>query len=463
MKVLLIVYDNESYIHSFPIGIAYLSSVIRENNHDVVIYSQDIHHYKDEHLTSYLDQNNFDAIGIGVIAGYYQYGKLLKISEAINSSSNRPKYYILGGHGPTPDPEYFLNKTGADIVVMGEGEVVILNLFEAIENKKSFHDVLGIAFKEDHKTVINHRQPLIENIDSIPWPAYDMFDINHYRLTRSPNTTNDAFSMSILSARGCKFKCNFCYRMDEGYRPRKAGLIMQEIRYLQEEYGINHIEFMDELLMSSKERIIEICEAILKSGLKFKWYCNGRLNYARPEELKMMKRAGCVFINYGIESFDDKVLRNMNKALTTAQIENGIIATLESGISPGFNIIWGNIGESKETLMKGVDFLLKYDDCSQMRTIRPVTPYPGSPLYYYAIDNGLLEGVADFYENKHLNSDLLSVNFTDLSDDEFYLALKTANSILINNYYHKRKRMVMKQLENFYDKKDVSFRGFRQT
>ena len=153
----------------------------------------------------------------------------------------------------------------------------------------------------------------------------------------------------------------------------------------------------------------------------------------------------------------------MKKALTTQQITKGIEATLEAGISPGFNIIFGNIGESKETLNKGVEFLLKYDDGAQMRTIRPVTPYPGSPLYYYAIEKGLLKDCEDFYENKHTNSDLLAINFTDMSDEEFHQCLLEANTRLFTNYFQKRQVLMAKQARKLYMEKDSNFRGFRQT
>jgi radical SAM superfamily enzyme YgiQ (UPF0313 family) len=175
-----------------------------------------------------------------------------------------------------------------------------------------------------------------------------------------------------------------------------------------------------------------------------------------------MKRAGCVFINYGIEAMDDQVLRNMNKALTTRQIIKGIEATLAAGISPGFNIIFGNIGENRETLNKGVEFLLKYDDGAQMRTIRPVTPYPGSPLYYHAIEKGLLKDCEDFYEHKHLNSDLLAINFTDMTDAEFHQALFDANSKLMTHYFQKKATSAVAQARKLYLEKDPSFRGFRQ-
>ena len=462
MRILLIVYDNGSWIHFFPIGTAYIASVLRKEGYDVEIYNQDVHHYTEKHLTDYLNNNRFDAIGLGVTAGYYQYKKLLKISQAINRSKTRPDYYILGGHGPSPEPGYFLNKTGVDVAVIGEGEETIVELVNAISNNKPLSRIKGIAYRNAGQIVINDRRPVIQDIDDIPWPAYDMFPIEHYRLLKDPHSTNKDFFMPVLSARGCSFRCNFCYRMDEGYRARDPGEIVEEIKFLNKNYSINYIEFADELLMSSKSRTIELCEEIIKSNLRFKWFCSGRLNYATVDVLKMMKNAGCVFINYGIESFDDNSLRNMNKSLTTKQIVGGIEATLRAGISPGYNMIFGNIGETKETLDKSVGFLLRYDNGVELRTIRPVTPYPGSSLYYYAIEKGLLKGVEDFYENKHVNSDLLSVNFTDMSNDEFHRCLMEANVTLLKNYYKNKLDEMINVTEKLYLNCDANFRGYRQ-
>jgi len=463
MRILLVVYNNDSYIHFFPLGVAYIASALRNAGYEVEIYNQDVYHHPDEHLTIYLDKNFFDIIGIGVIAGYYQYRRLIEISKAINASKNRPAYFILGGHGPSPEPEYFLKKTKADIAVIGEGEETIVELLAAISNKRDFSEIKGIAYRKDDQFVINGRRPLIQNVDRISWPAYDMFPVIYYRLLRLPHSTNSDFVMPVLSARGCIFKCNFCYRMDTGCRVRKPESILEEVKYLQKDYNINYINFADELLMSSKSRVVELCEAIMKAKLQFKWFCNGRLNYATREILKLMKDAGCVFINYGIESFDDIALKNMNKALTTKQIISGIETTLTAGISPGYNIIFGNIGETKETLNKDVEFLLKYDDGAQLRTIRPVTPYPGSPLYYYAIEKGLLKDVEDFYENKHVNSDLLSVNFTDMSNEEFYRCLMEANITLLKNYYKNKLDHMIDATKNLYLNSDATFRGYRQT
>jgi radical SAM superfamily enzyme YgiQ (UPF0313 family) len=287
--------------------------------------------------------------------------------------------------------------------------------------------------------------------------------MDYYSLIRRPRIKNNQRAFSVLSGRGCPFRCNFCYRMDKGYRPRSPESIIEEIRILKKDFSISYITFIDELLMASEQRTVTLCEAFIKAELNITWSCNGRLNYATPEVLKTMRKAGCVFINYGIESMDDNMLKVMNKNLTEKQIETGIKATLAESISPGFNIIFGNIGETTDILQKGVDFLLKYDDHSQLRTIRPVAPYPGCDLYYYAIEKGLLKDCADFYENKHINSDLLSVNFTDLSDEEFHGHLFDANKKLLNNYYQHRGNSMIDLAKKLYLNKDAGFRGFRQT
>lgn len=462
MRVLLVAYDNESYIHYFPQGLAYIAAVLEKEGHEVEVYSQDKFHYPDDHLTQHLNENRYDAVGVGVIGGYYQYRRLLRISEAVNRSKHRP-FYMIGGHGPSPEPEFFLKKTEADAVVIGEGEATIAELMEAVAGHKSLGEVKGIAYRDGGDVVVNPRRPLVMDLDSLPLPAYHLFPMDYYRLMRLPYATNTDFVMAVSASRGCKFKCNFCYRMEEGWRSRSNESVIDEIGFLQRDYGITYIIFTGELLMASVESITSLCEAILRAGLKFKWFCDGRLNYATPEVLGLMKRAGCVFINYGIEAMDDQILKNMNKALTVKMVIKGIEATLAARISPGYNIIFGNIGESRETLDKGVEFLLKYDDGAQMRTIRPVTPYPGSPLYYHAIERGLLADCEDFYERKHVNSDLLSVNFTDMSDDEFHRCLLEANTRLLTNYFQRRLEATLEQSKELYLKKNAGFRGFRQT
>ncbi len=465
MKVLMVVYDNDSYISWFPQGLAYLASAARNAGHEVSVYQQDIYHWPDSHLTKYLDDNNFDVVEVSVIGGYYQYHKLLKLSEAINNSKQRSQFkYTIGGHGPAADPEFFLKKTRADVVGIGEGEITFVEMLEAFEGKRNLNTVDGIAFfDKDGQYVRTKARELIQDIDTIAWPAYDLFDMTYYSLLRLPNIKSNERCLPMLSGRGCIFKCNFCYRLDKGFRPRSAKSIIEEIEYLKDKYNIQYIGFSDELLMSSRERTLELCQAFIDAKLNIKWDCNGRLNFADIDVLEKMKEAGCVFINYGIESLDNATLRVMHKGLTKDMIIRGIENTLKVGISPGLNIIYGNINEPLSALDDAVEFLLKYDDHSQLRTLRPVTPYPGTELFQYALEKGLVKDTEDFYENKHTNSDLLSVNFTQYTDEEVYQALYKANMKLIHRYQEINNEKSEKICKDLYYNRNANFRGFRQT
>ena len=134
-NILFISYDNDSYVPLFPQNIFYLMGALQKNKHNVGVWYQDIHHEPDEKINNILDQNYFNVVGIGFVAGYYPYQKVKKLSKLINAHKNRKKInYVLGGHGPSGAPEFFLKKMKADTVVVGEGEKAICDIAE--KNKK---------------------------------------------------------------------------------------------------------------------------------------------------------------------------------------------------------------------------------------------------------------------------------------------------------------------------------------
>jgi radical SAM superfamily enzyme YgiQ (UPF0313 family) len=333
-----------------------------------------------------------------------------------------------------------LNKLGADTVVVGDGESAICEI--AANNKRG----------------IIHGVPSTR--DEAPLADYEDFPLNIYRLIRWPTSNRTDFCFPILSSRGCKWSCSFCYRMREGFHERAVEAIMEEIKWLHDRAQITHFQFSDELLMSSERRVGDICEALLKLPFRIKWDCNGRLNYATTYTLRLMRSSGCDYINYGIESLNQKLLNQMGKGLTLNQIESGVQATLRSGISPGLNLIWGFPGDTVENLWEAVVFLKRWDPCDELRTIRPVTPYPGCRLYEEAKEKGLLDGPEDFYEIKHKNSDLFTVNFMDISTEEAHRQLMLANEQLIQNYMEKRTKGMMDAASAMYLKGEA-FRGFR--
>ena len=290
-RVLFIVYDNGSYDHCFPMGVGALAAILKKDGNEISVWNQDMHHWPDDKLRIYLDENKFDVVVMSLIAGYYQYQKMKGLSKAINNSKNRP-FYIMGGYGPTPEPEFFLKKSGCEVVCLGEGEVTISKLIDAIENKTPLKDVPGIAWLEDGKLQQTPRAPLVQDLDSLPWAPYELFPMHFYRMLRAPKVKATDFCMPMMSARGCSFKCTFCYRMDPGYRKRDPKALLDEIEMLHKDYQINYIEFVDDLLMSSIVHTEAVCKEFLKRNLPIHWECSGRLNYCSEELLQLMKDAG---------------------------------------------------------------------------------------------------------------------------------------------------------------------------
>ena len=216
---------------------------------------------------------------------------------------------------------------------------------------------------------------------------------------------------------------------EKGIRFRPVDNIIEELKKYIRDYEVNYVVFWDELFMFSERRVAEITEAILNENIKINYWCTGRLNIVNPRILKMLKESGCKYIDYGIEQY--------------------------AGINIAFNIIFGNIGDTRESLRKSVDLLKKYNDYGQLRVIRPITP-----LYNIAIERGLLTGPEDFYI-KHKNVELLTVNFTDIPDSEFNELMFVTNKEIIMDYYN---NIANEMIENFYDvyfNNDIGFRGAR--
>ncbi len=461
MKILLIVLDKESHINSFPLGIAYLAASARKAGFSQVsIWHQDIYHYPDEAITKHIEEGEFDIVGFGV-CGYQQYRKGLSLASHIKKAKNKP-LFVLGAHGPSAAPDFFLEKYQADIVIRGEGERIFVNLLISLNENRDFRKLPGISWREDQKYFSNPDEALIEKIDELPVPAWDLFPMEHYVLDKVNAAKHTDRCFPVLASRGCPQKCNFCYRMYEGYRLRSVENVLQEIRELKERYGITYITFVDENLMSSPQRALAFCEGFKKAQLNIRWDCMGRLNVAKREVLKAMKEAGCTYINYGIESVDQTSLDLMQKDLQVKEIFEGIDQTIEAGIYPGLNVIWGNIGDNEETLAKGRDFLIQYNTPLQIRTVKPVTPYPGTKLFEIAKERGLLKNAADFYE-RYLNTDRFTVNFTQLTEEKCYELLFKANKAITEAYYEQSTKRAVEGFRKCYFENDTSFRGPRHT
>lgn len=465
-KVLFIIHDTYQDDNHLPLGVAYLAAVLKKEGVDVKICCQDVFHYSNKELANlFLKNESYDLIGIGFMAARFR-ETILDLCDTVNKFK-KDAWLVLGGHGPTSIPKYVLEKTDADIIALGEAEETIIELLKCKLDNGNLSQIKGIAYRDKDGIIINERRRPIIKLDSIPYPEWSLFPMDKYatclKLFRA---TKDDKASDILTSRGCVNRCNFCYRMEQGIRFRSIKNVIEEIMLLNDKYGINYFFMGDELFVFSKKRVFEFQDALEQNNLKIKFSCNARVDIFNGEIVKSLKESGCQFINFGMESSDQRVLDLMNKNTTVEQNIMAAEITNKAGVGLGLNFIWGNKGDTEESLRNNVKLIKKYNLYDQIRTIRPVTPYPGSELYYEAIEKGLLAGPEDFF-NKFKNSDLLTVNFTDIPEDKFYKLLFEANKELIMDHFmHTTKDMdnangLIKGFHGLYFKGKINFRGAR--
>ena len=462
MRVLLVTIDHRAHLNIFPMGVAYIAAVAREDGHEVEIWNQELYHFEDHEIQTYLDENEpYDVIGIGIY-GYQMFKKSINVCKYVQKAKNKP-LVVLGSNGPSACPEYFLEETKADYIVHGEGEASWRELLNRLKNGESVEDSPGLSFLTEFGTLHqNPVSPLIRPVDSIPFPAWDLFPMDAYILYKHESADHTARCFPVLFSRGCPQNCNFCFRLYDSYRLRTFDGVFEEIRILRDKYNVNHIDFVDENIMLSEKAAIRFGEAMKEADLGVTWNCHGVTPACTKKALKVMKAAGMTAVNLGIESLDQTVIDNITKKQTVQDAYDAVENCKEVGIFSGINIIWGNIGDTEESLNLGADFLIKYNSTRHLRSIKPVTPYPGTPLYRYALEKGLLKNDADFYD-KYQNSDRITCNFTELSDDKFYEVLYKANKRIVEDWHERVAQVTTDGYKEAYFNFDpaVGFRGPR--
>ncbi|MBI2062318.1 MAG: B12-binding domain-containing radical SAM protein, partial [Candidatus Yanofskybacteria bacterium] len=407
-KVLFIVHDVYQEDNDFPLGIGYLAAVLKKEGAEVKVCCQDVFHYPNEEMAEkFLRNEEYDLIGLGFKAARFR-ETILGLCETINKYKKNA-WLVLGGHGPSSIPEYILEKTGADLIAIGEAEETIIELLKCKIEGGNLSQIKGIAYQGKDGVKVNERRGLIMNLDSLPFPEWSLFPMEKYTncLQLFGGEKNDKV-LGIITGRGCFNRCNFCYRIEKGIRFRKLEKVIEEMKILKEKYGVNYFHIQDELFDFPKKRILEFHDLLQKNNLKIKFTCSARVDVFDEEMAIWLKESGCKFLNFGMESSDQNVLNLMKKNTTVEQNIRAAEIAKKIGIGLGLNFIWGNKGDTAESLRKNVEFIKKYNTYDQVRTIRPVTPYPGCELYYEAIERGLLSGPEDFF-NKFKNSDLLMV------------------------------------------------------
>jgi anaerobic magnesium-protoporphyrin IX monomethyl ester cyclase len=287
---------------------------------------------------------------------------------------------IVGGAHITALPKLTLREYPAiDVGVIGEGELTLRELLNRWQKGKNLVGVKGLIYREKGKLTVTERRPFIQNLDSLPMPAWERLTgfPEAYRL--SLNSYLKLPAVHLVTSRGCTGQCLFCDRSVFGRQPRmySAGRVMEMIDLLREKYGIKEIQFFDDNFALFPSRLKLICQGLSRRGMS--WSCQVRADMVNPGMLKLMKKSGCWQVGIGIESGSDEVLRILKKQETRQVLETHIKQIARAGLEVKGFFILGNPGESRETLKETEEFALSLPLTYAHTTY--FTPYPGCEAY----------------------------------------------------------------------------------
>ena len=410
--------ELNSQVYFFPIGIAYVSASLKHTGRDVLSYNLN---YKDgtirEQIQSLVMENQVDVLATGGLTG--QYTQIREILDAARAVKPDIILWVGGGiitSAPVPAMEAL---EIADYGMIGEGEITICELADAMEGKRDIHSVDGLVFRESGSWTITAPRAEIMDLDSLPYPDYEGFEFAEL-LKKMPTdqlaTDEDHFGF-LSFGRSCPFQCTFCFHPSgRKYRRRSMESIFREIDYLVEKYDIRNIYITDELFVSRAEDLNEFCAGIKKRGIGFS--ISLRVDMVNREMLTMLRDHGCITILFGLESADNRILKSMKKGITVEQIDNALSMCAELGIRTHGSFIFGDEAETVETAENTIRWWSEHSQYSITGAL--IILYPGSELYKNACKRGVIQDEAQF-----IRDGCPYINVSRMTDAEYRnMALK---------------------------------------
>lgn len=317
---------------------------------------------------------NFSPDFLGFTLSTYQFHFTLEWIKKIRSKVNVP--VIVGGpHARIYSPE-ILTHSYIDYAVLGDAEYVLPELIFSLEEKRSLSRIGGIAYRSNNGNIrINNFSLYIRNLDDVSFPSRHLIDNSLYYslISKYKNFT------AMTSSRGCIFKCTFCDNHCIPYRAMSPKRVVDEMEACKKDFKINEIDMFDGVFSISKERILNICNEIMKRRLKIYWSIRTRVDLVDKEILEALKLAGCIRIYYGIESGSPQILRNIKKNVALERIHYIIKLTKKIGINTFGYFMVGNYGENNETVKETKKLMLSLSlDYVQ---IAPIFYPPNTEVY----------------------------------------------------------------------------------
>jgi anaerobic magnesium-protoporphyrin IX monomethyl ester cyclase len=366
-----------------PLSLAYLAAVLQREGIEVKILDFLVARYYPSMLRRELEEYRPQLVGATSVTLNYSIAKrMLKVCKAFDPNI----VTVIGGpHVTFALEETLLQAPWINLIAIGEGERTIVELVKAIEEGKDVRHVPGIAFVDGGVVAKTAPQSPIENLDQLPLPARELLPMARYRALGSPCT--------VITGRGCPYGCIFCSgrRMfGRKVRFRNPGLVVDEMEKIQHDFGSPKINIVDDTFTLNKHHAREVCEEMLRRNLKIKWSAFARVDTITEDLARLMRRAGCEWVLFGVESADENILKTIKKGITLEGVQLGVKTATEAGIQVFNSFILGLPGESRDTALKSMAFAEelhhKYDAKYGFHVLSPL---PGTELYERPHDYGL--------------------------------------------------------------------------
>ena len=385
--------------HLPPFGLTCIAAYVREKFFSVNILDASAENLSSEEVFKFIRKHQPKVIGFSAMTPQF--------CRAANLARELEKLFpdiliIIGGHHASILPEDTLKDNPCfDILVHGEGEETALEILNHYKvkgwNKEKFlkdtnylKTIEGIAFHDqDHNVIINKPRKQIQDMDSLPRPAWDLLPLNKY--IPLPNQYLNKPVIHMVAIRGCPFDCNFCSNpaiFGKKIRAKSPERVVEDILHVRDKYGIKEISFWDDTMTINRKWMEKFCNCMIETQANVTWTCYSRVDTVNFNMLKLMKKSGCWNIFYGYESGDQELLDNIDKGITLDQIRRTNQWTKDAGIEVRASFMIALPGETPEKAKQTIDFAIELEPEYAQFCI--TTPYPGTKLYESAKKSGKL-------------------------------------------------------------------------
>lgn len=409
-----------------PLGLLYLGTVIKKSGEPVKVFDFNSLENQDmeDEMIQKIAQLKPQIIGFSVATTSYPYTCELakKMKKILNET-----IFIWGGHHVSFQSEEPLKRGIADIVIRGEGEEVILKIIRILKDygnnyKQHLKDVEGISYI--YQNQIHYNKPdylVVKDLENVPIPDRTLLDLSKYKN-----------ASTILASRGCIGKCKFCASACMGLpREREISSIIYEMDMLVKRYGYRHINFVDNVFAYNKKRTKELLEAICKKQLPVTFSAEVNINFMDEEIVELFKKAGLKFVQFGIESGNNKILKSINKTISIERSHSIVKRCLEEGIHVVCSMLIGLPEDTEETIAETVAMAKQFKKEGAQIVLSCMVPYPGSEVFEKADELGIKIENWDYAQWNMTNRSVISTKYLSRRkiDKLYNQALSELNAI----------------------------------